>query len=114
MGLAVTVVVWSLARIQVHAASEGMENRNQSLRALFKMPLICSAALLSFAHGANDVAKQWDRWRRSSPRSSPTKYPARVAIPLWVMAIGAVGISVGLVLFSAPSSFAWSASRSRV
>ena len=33
-----------------------MENRNQSLRKLFNLPLICSAALLSFAHGSNDVA----------------------------------------------------------
>jgi PiT family inorganic phosphate transporter len=33
-----------------------MENRNQSVRKLFNIPLICSAALLSFAHGANDVA----------------------------------------------------------
>jgi PiT family inorganic phosphate transporter len=46
----------SLTRPVIARQSRGMENRNQSLRKLFGLPLIFSAALLSFAHGANDVA----------------------------------------------------------
>ncbi|MCG6115209.1 MAG: inorganic phosphate transporter [Mesorhizobium sp.] len=99
LGLTVAVIVWGLARIQVRAASEGMENRNQSLRALFKLPLICSAALLSFAHGANDVANAVGPLAAIVATVQANEVTGAVAIPLWVMAIGAVGISVGLVLF---------------
>ena len=40
--------------IAKHATS--MENTKKAIRGLFHLPLICAAALLSFAHGANDVA----------------------------------------------------------
>jgi inorganic phosphate transporter, PiT family len=40
----------------IRRQSEGLENRKKSLKKLFGVPLIMSAALLSFAHGANDVA----------------------------------------------------------
>jgi inorganic phosphate transporter, PiT family len=76
-----------------------MENRNQSLRALFKMPLIFSAALLSFAHGANDVANAVGPLAAIVATVQANEVTGAVGIPLWVMAIGAVGISVGLVLF---------------
>jgi phosphate/sulfate permease len=45
-----------MMRPVIRRQSEGMENRNKSLKALFAIPLVFSAALLSFAHGANDVA----------------------------------------------------------
>ncbi|MGY6709605.1 MAG: inorganic phosphate transporter [Rhizobiaceae bacterium] len=99
IGAAVALIIWFVARIQVRAASEGMENRNQSLRALFKVPLICSAALLSFAHGANDVANAVGPLAAIVATVQADEVTGAVGIPLWVMAIGAVGISVGLVLF---------------
>lgn len=99
IGLLVFLGVWALAHIQVRKASEGMENRNQSLRALFKMPLIISAALLSFAHGANDVANAVGPLAAIVATVQADEVTGAVGIPLWVMAIGAVGISIGLVLF---------------
>ncbi|MGD9866660.1 MAG: inorganic phosphate transporter, partial [Hyphomicrobiales bacterium] len=56
IGGGVFAVSWALLHPWVRRQSQGMPNRNQSLRRLFHLPLICSAALLSFAHGANDVA----------------------------------------------------------
>jgi inorganic phosphate transporter, PiT family len=99
VGVVVFLAVWALAHIQVRKASAGMENRNQSLRALFKMPLIFSAALLSFAHGANDVANAVGPLAAIVATVQANEVTGAVGIPLWVMAIGAVGISVGLVLF---------------
>jgi len=56
IGLAVGVAFW-LGMIPVtRRQARGLENRNRSLKVLFGVPLIVSAALLSFAHGANDVA----------------------------------------------------------
>ena len=56
IGLAFFLAGWSISHLHVTRISRGLENRNQSLRKLFNLPLIVSAALLSFAHGANDVA----------------------------------------------------------
>jgi inorganic phosphate transporter, PiT family len=99
IGIATFLLIWGFAHIYVRRASEGMENRNQSLRALFRMPLICSAALLSFAHGANDVANAVGPLAAVVATVQADEVTGAVAIPLWVMAIGAIGISLGLVLF---------------
>ncbi|HSM19814.1 MAG TPA: inorganic phosphate transporter, partial [Hyphomicrobiales bacterium] len=79
--------------------SEGMENRNESLRALFNLPLICSAALLSFAHGANDVANAVGPLAAILHSAQFGAIATSVSIPPWVMLIGAVGISFGLFLY---------------
>jgi len=79
--------------------SEGMENRNQSLRKLFHIPLIFSAALLSFAHGANDVANAIGPLAGILHALETGNIAGNVKIPFWVMLIGALGISIGLFLF---------------
>ncbi|MCB1515748.1 MAG: inorganic phosphate transporter [Hyphomicrobiaceae bacterium] len=79
--------------------SEGLENRNQSLRRLFHIPLIFAAALLSFAHGANDVANAVGPLAAIIHASTAGDIAAKVHIPLWVMVIGAFGISLGLFFY---------------
>ncbi|MGO6704968.1 inorganic phosphate transporter, partial [Rhizobium ruizarguesonis] len=56
IGIGIGLVGWLAARPLVVAQARALENRNSSLRTLFRLPLIGSAALLSFAHGANDVS----------------------------------------------------------
>ncbi len=77
----------------------GLENRNQSLRSLFHFPLICSAALLSFAHGANDVANAVGPLAAILHSVQSGDIATKVNIPTWVMLIGGVGISLGLFLY---------------
>lgn len=77
----------------------GMENRNKSIRTLFTVPLICSTALLSFAHGSNDVANAVGPLAAIVSAASSGAIATKVAIPIWVMCIGAIGISIGLALF---------------
>jgi PiT family inorganic phosphate transporter len=79
--------------------SVGLENRNKSLKKLFNVPLIVSAALLSFAHGANDVANAVGPLAAIVQASKSGDYASAISIPLWVMVIGAAGISFGLFLF---------------
>ncbi|UWM76127.1 inorganic phosphate transporter [Rhizobium sp. WSM4643] len=99
VGIGIGLVSWLAARPLVLAQAQDLENRNSSLRTLSRLPLIGSAALLSFAHGANDVSNA------IGPLSAIVQ---SVGIggnggvghpPLWVMLIGALGISVGLLLF---------------
>lgn len=81
--------------------SQGMPNRNQSLRQLFQIPLIASAALLSFAHGANDVANAIGPLAAIVHVAEFGTLDAKVGIPLWVMVVGGLGISFGLIVFGA-------------
>ncbi|OKL42944.1 inorganic phosphate transporter [Pseudovibrio exalbescens] len=99
LGIVAFVTTWLLVRPLIRHQSEGLENRNQSLRKLFRIPLICSAALLSFAHGANDVANAIGPLAAIVHTISAGEVAAKVSIPLWVMTIGAFGISFGLLLF---------------
>ncbi|WGW03320.1 inorganic phosphate transporter [Tropicibacter oceani] len=99
VGLAAGIVATLLARPLVHRQSVGLENRNKSLKVLFRLPLVMSAALLSFAHGANDVANAVGPLAAIVHTQEAGDIAAKVAIPLWVMVIGALGISFGLVFF---------------
>lgn len=99
IGLGIGILFWLVAMPLVKRQSQGMENRNQSLRKLFVWPLIFSAALLSFAHGANDVANAIGPLAAIVHASNAGEIAAKVQIPLWVMLIGAAGISFGLLLF---------------
>lgn len=99
LGLAVGVVTCIAFRPIVRAQSEGLENRKRSLKKLFSLPLIASAALLSFAHGANDVANAVGPLAAIVHTVTSAEAGQVVAIPVWVMAIGAFGISFGLLLF---------------
>ncbi len=95
----VFVVAYAIARPWVRYQSEGMDNRNQSLRKLFNLPLICSAALLSFAHGSNDVANAVGPLAAILHSAESGSLANEVGVPFWVMLIGAAGISLGLFLF---------------
>ncbi|KFB09839.1 inorganic phosphate transporter [Nitratireductor basaltis] len=99
IGLICFLLTWFVSHFRVRNQSRGMENRNQSLRKLFKMPLVISACLLSFAHGANDVANAVGPLAAIVFTAQADTVSAEVAIPIWVMVIGAAGISFGLILF---------------
>lgn len=99
IGLGVGTLTWALAVPLIRHQSEGLENRKKSLKKLFALPLVVSAALLSFAHGANDVANAVGPLAAIVDALGDGHGDAKVSIPLWVMLIGAAGISFGLMLF---------------
>lgn len=98
-GLIVGILCWAIMIPVTRRQSEGLENRNKSLKVLFGIPLVASAALLSFAHGANDVANAVGPLAAIVHASTTGDFAGDVSIPLWVMLIGAFGISFGLCLF---------------
>ena len=99
IGLGAAALFYAVTKPLIRRQSEGMENRNQSLRKLFSLPLIFSAALLSFAHGANDVANAVGPLAAIVHTVQEGDVATKVSIPFWVMIIGAFGISFGLLLF---------------
>ena len=99
IGATVFAVAYAIINPLIRRQAEGMENRNKSIRTLFTIPLICSAALLSFAHGSNDVANAVGPLAAIVGAAESGQVAAKVEIPLWVMFIGAAGLSAGLLLF---------------
>jgi len=99
LAFAIFVATYLIVKPIIAKAAIGMENRNKSVRALFTIPLIFSAALLSFAHGANDVANAVGPLAAIVGTTESGAIEGKVGIPLWVMVIGAFGISAGLFLF---------------
>ncbi|MGI3185915.1 inorganic phosphate transporter [Nioella aestuarii] len=99
IGFGVAIVTWLAMIPVIRKQSDGLENRNKSLKVLFGIPLVISAALLSFAHGANDVANAVGPLAAIVQASQSGDFTHAVSIPTWVMIIGAFGISFGLFLF---------------
>jgi len=83
----------------VRKGAEKIGNRKKEIYGLFNLPLIMGVALLCFAHGANDVANAVGPLAAIVSTFGAEGISAKVGIPLWVMAIGAIGLAVGLLLF---------------
>ena len=84
-------------RVAVRVAT--LSNDRAAINTLFTIPLIFAAAILSFAHGANDVANAVGPLAAIYDALAHTTISAKAAIPLWVMVVGGVGLSIGLALF---------------
>ena len=99
IGFAGFVVTFGVVRQAVNRAAVKLENRRKSVSDLFTIPLICAAALLSFAHGSNDVANAVGPLAAIVSAITAGTVAAKVTLPIWVLIIGAVGISIGLLLY---------------
>ena len=84
----------------IRRLSAGLRNKKKDIARLFHLPLIMGAALLSFAHGANDVANAVGPLAAiASVLTDQSAMQSKVAIPFWVLFIGGAGIAIGLALF---------------
>jgi len=88
-----------LVKPLVANAANKIENTRIGVNSLFTIPLIFAAALLSFAHGANDVANAIGPLAAINDAVMSSEISKKVDIPFWVMAVGAVGIAIGLALY---------------
>ena len=100
-GSVLAVAVFFAVRPMVRRKAEHIGNSKEGVNQLFTVPLIFAAALLSFAHGSNDVANAVGPLAAIvEVVSSGSGEIARAApIPMWVMVVGALGIAIGLGLF---------------
>jgi len=99
IGLVAAAVVFFIMRTLVGRMAATMENSSAGVNTLFTWPLIFAAALLSFAHGANDVANAIGPLAAINDALSAGAVVTSASIPLWVMMVGALGLAVGLMLF---------------
>jgi PiT family inorganic phosphate transporter len=93
------IVTFFMVKPRVVRKIGGMEGSRADINLLFTIPLIFAAAMLSFAHGANDVANAVGPLAAVNDALTNLAVSKKAAIPLWVMIVGGVGISIGLTLY---------------
>lgn len=79
--------------------SRNLPNQKSSVNSLFTVPLILAAALLSFAHGANDVANAVGPLAAIHETIKSGNIAQQAHVPIWIMVVGATGICLGLILY---------------
>jgi inorganic phosphate transporter, PiT family len=99
IALAISIGIYFLVKPLVSKTSLKLINNRASINSLFNLPLIFAAALLSFAHGANDVANAIGPLAAINDAVMNSDIASNVSIPFWVMAVGAIGIVIGLTLY---------------
>jgi len=102
VGVAVALLTYALVKTLLSRIGK-VENSKAGVNRLFNIPLIFAAALLSFAHGSNDVANAIGPLAAivEVTRTGGAEIAEAAPIPLWVLVIGALGLAVGLWLFGA-------------
>ena len=99
IGLVIGLVVFFYVKSKLKKRATVLDNTRASVNKLFTIPLIFAAALLSFAHGANDVANAIGPLAAINDAIVHGGISTKASIPFWVMAVGALGISLGLALY---------------
>jgi PiT family inorganic phosphate transporter len=99
IGLGLFILFWAAMGPIIRRQTRDMENRRKAVSGLFTHALIFSSALLSFAHGANDVANAVGPLAAIVNALANGGVSGKVALPPWILVVGALGISAGLFLF---------------
>jgi PiT family inorganic phosphate transporter len=99
IGLTAAIITYFIVAPIIRRFAENRPNEKRHINKMFTLPLIFAAALLSFAHGANDVANAVGPLAAINDAISTGGVATKAAIPIWIMAIGAIGIVIGLALF---------------
>jgi len=100
--LTVAAAAFLIAQPSIHRLVQTIKGNRQGLNRLFTLPLILAAAFFAFAHGANDVANV------AAPLAEVVRIavqggePPGVGLPAWTLAIGALGIAVGIAAYGSP------------
>lgn len=99
IGLIAAIISFFLVKASLRRRLPKLKNDRESINILFTIPLIFAAALLSFAHGANDVANAIGPLAAIHDAVMTGGINSKAGIPFWVMAVGAFGIALGLGLY---------------
>lgn len=100
LGLGVGAVVVLLMRGVVARTGESHRTTRSAVNRMLGIPLVFAAALLSFAHGSNDVANAIGPLAAIvDVLAGGGEIQGEAPIPFWIIVLGALGISIGLALF---------------
>lgn len=86
----------------VETPDEMMVREQGDVERIFKVLQVVTACLLAFSHGSNDVSNAIGPFAAMYSMWANGGVGATVAIPLWVLVLGGVGISTGLAVWGRP------------
>ncbi|PAF41352.1 inorganic phosphate transporter [Helicobacter sp. 11S03491-1] len=96
----IALAIYFITKPFIYKKANTLQNTKEDINLLFTLPLIFAAALLSFAHGANDVANAIGPLAAINQALGSLQSVGKTAnVPLWIMAVGGLGISLGLALY---------------
>ena len=94
------LMVYAIMMYQYRKKTSIFKNGKKFINHLFNVPLIFAVGLLSFAHGANDVANAiWPLAAINDIIQSGTIWVKSIGIPFWIMWIWAIWLALWLAVF---------------
>lgn len=99
IGAAAGAFTFFYTRRRTASRSVTLSNDREGVNHLFTIPLIFAAALMSFAHGSNDVANAIGPLAAIYDTLMHTTVQTSAAVPMWILVLGALGLSIGLALY---------------
>lgn len=102
IALVLSVIIFIITKPMIAKKADLLNNTKDSIGELFTFPLIFAAALLSFAHGANDVANAIGPLaaiNEAISQAVDVAMGSKSPVPIWIMILGGLGISIGLALY---------------
>lgn len=109
METATALIIWMIigtitfvgTKFHIERKYRKVEDDKDIINGMFSVPLVFAAALLSFAHGSNDVANAIGPLAAINDVIQNWVVNGKASIPLWVMLIWAVWLSLWLAIFGA-------------
>ncbi len=98
ISFALAIIIFIATKPLINKKADLLKNTKSAIGDLFVIPLIFAVALLSFAHGANDVSNAIGPLAAINQAISGIMQ-AKSSVPIWIMVIGGLGISIGLALY---------------
>jgi len=86
----------------VESPEERVLREQGDVERIFKVLQVVTACLLAFSHGSNDVSNAIGPFAAMYSMWANGGVGATVAIPLWVLVMGGIGISTGLGIWGRP------------
>jgi len=99
IGLIGAIIAYFFMRPLIVRKLSIYHDTREDLGHVFTYPLIFAMAVLSFAHGSNDVANAVGPLAGIYDALVNMEISTKAYVPLWIMVIGAVGIALGLLLY---------------
>ena len=96
LGLIGGILSYFLVKMRIVKKMIGLENTREDINKLFTIPLIFAAALLSFAHGANDVANAIGPLAVIYFLVKTGSIGTQVPVPVFLLLFGGIGIACGI------------------
>jgi PiT family inorganic phosphate transporter len=97
--LVIAIGLYFIVHPAIAQAADRLPQSKLAINTLFNMPLIFAAALLSFAHGSNDMANALGPLAAVYEVIQGHELSAWHRVPWWILLLGALGLALGLVLY---------------